>query len=178
MQACAGEQLADRGDQQEGQRTAIDAHAILRGHVDPGHLQVAVDRQAQLPQLSLDQGCDDGHAGVGVGDAGKFLQRRAGRALQDAPVGKAHLDIGARQSWADRGDPAGAGQVLFHRGRRADAAVGKSYRHRSRYFRLSIKSSMGTAGRVNMRTLPREASSMETRAMVALSGASTMLTKS
>ena len=99
VQACAGEQLADRRDQQEGQRTAVDAHAILamsiqatsRSRGPAGPAPAAPPRPGQRRWA----------ARVGVGDAGEFLQRRAGLALKDAAVGKAHLDRFARSSRAD-----------------------------------------------------------------------------
>lgn len=46
------------------------------------------------------------------------------------------------------------------------------------YFNFAMNASMGIAARVIILTLPREASSAETRPIVSLSGASTTLTKS
>ena len=98
MHARAWEQLADRRNHQEGQRTTIDAHAVGLAHVDPAHVQVAQDRHGQLLQFPLDQSGDDGQIGIRVGDAGKLLQGRAGIAFKDAAIRQMHLDRVARPS--------------------------------------------------------------------------------
>jgi hypothetical protein len=72
------------------------------------------------------------------------------------------------------------GQTYIPGGARGFVAVETSCDgfYRIRYFRLWMKVSIGTVGRVMILTLPREPSSAEMRAIAALSGASTILTKS
>ncbi len=74
--------------------------------------------------------------------------------------------------------PAYAGRRIHVRRDAARSQTGPQPARRGCHFRRAMKSSIGMAAMVSIFTLPREAISADTRIIVALSGASTMFTKS
>ena len=94
------EEFIHGGDQQHDQRAAVDARPDGIGEQHRCQVGVVREHRGELDEPSVDRR-RDGRDPTLVRDGQHIAQRRAGRRLEDALVGKADLQVIARRSQTD-----------------------------------------------------------------------------